>query len=53
MGYYSFAGHVLEAGGRDVSGLPGWTLAAAVGAAWALALYALASSVFGRGNGDS
>jgi hypothetical protein len=48
MGYYSLAGHVLEAGSRDVSGLPGWTLAAAIGAAWLLALYALASAAFGR-----
>jgi hypothetical protein len=48
MGYYSFAGHVLEAGQRDVSGLPGWTLAAAVGAGWLLALYALASAVLAR-----
>src|SRR3954451_15035146 len=45
MGYYSFAGHVLEAGARDVSGLPGWALATAVGAGWLLALYALASAV--------
>ncbi|MEA3039467.1 MAG: hypothetical protein QOE79_1980 [Sphingomonadales bacterium] len=48
MGYYSFVGHVLEAGARDVSGLPGWTLAAAVGAGWLLALYALASAVASR-----
>ncbi|MEA3061352.1 MAG: hypothetical protein QOJ94_1133 [Sphingomonadales bacterium] len=48
MGYYSFAGHVLEAGARDVSGLPGWALAAAVGAAWLIALYALASAVASR-----
>lgn len=48
MGYYSFAGHLLEAQARDVSGLPGWILAAAVGAAWLLAVYALASAVFGR-----
>jgi hypothetical protein len=48
MGYYSFAGHVLEARARDVSGLPGWTLAAAVGAGWLLALYALASAVAGH-----
>jgi hypothetical protein len=45
MGYYSFAGHVLAARARDVSGLPGWTLAAAVGAAWLVALYALASAI--------
>src|SRR4051812_14998689 len=48
MGYYSFAGHVLEAGARDVSGFPGWTLAAAIGAAWLLALNALASAVASR-----
>lgn len=47
MGFYSFAGHVLDAHARDVSGLPGWTLAAAIGAAWLLALYALASAVLG------
>lgn len=47
MGYYSFAGHLAEASRRDVSGLPGWALAAAVGAAWLLALYALLSAVLG------
>src|SRR3954467_4341697 len=40
MGYYSFAGHLMEAGARDVSGLPGWTLAAAGGAAWVRPLFA-------------
>ena len=49
MGYCSFVGHVLEAQARDVSGLPGGTLAAAVGAAWLIALYALASALWGRG----
>lgn len=48
MGYYSFAGHVLEARARDVSGLPGWVLAAAVGSGWLLACYALASAVASR-----
>src|SRR3954469_20514437 len=48
MGFYSFAGHLVEAGARDVSGLPGWALAAAVGAAWLIALYALASAVASR-----
>jgi hypothetical protein len=47
MGYYSFAGHVRAVRATDVSGLPGWTLAAAVGAAWLLALYALASALRG------
>jgi hypothetical protein len=45
MGCYSFAGHLLSAGRADVSGLPGWALAALVGAGWLLALYALVSAV--------
>jgi hypothetical protein len=45
MGYYSFVGHVLAWRDRDVSMLPGWVLAAAVGAAWLVALYALASAI--------
>src|SRR3954451_21529718 len=32
LGYYSWAGAVRAAGGSDFSGLPGWALAAAVGA---------------------
>jgi hypothetical protein len=45
MGYYSFVGHLLRIASPDVSGLPGWTLAAAIGLGWALALYALLSAL--------
>ncbi|MDB5692878.1 MAG: hypothetical protein JWO81_1941 [Alphaproteobacteria bacterium] len=45
MGYYSFVGHVLAWRDRDVSALPGWVLAAAVGLGWLVALYALISAV--------
>jgi hypothetical protein len=48
VGYYSFVGHVLVARSPDVSGVPGWTLAALVGAAWAVALYALVSLLAAR-----
>lgn len=45
MGYYSFAGHVAHAAERDVSSLSGWTMVAAVGAIWALALYTLLACI--------
>jgi hypothetical protein len=45
MGYYSFAGHMLAWRDRDVGGLPGWVLVAAIGLGWLVALYALISAV--------
>jgi hypothetical protein len=51
MGYYSFVRHLLAVGSPDVSGLPGWTLAIAVGLAWLVALYALASVIWVREGG--
>ena len=45
MGYYSLVGHLLRIGERDVSGLPGWVLAAAIGLGWLVVLYALASTL--------
>jgi hypothetical protein len=48
MGYYSFVGHVMDAGARDVSGAPGIALAIAVGLGWALALAMLAASIVAR-----
>jgi hypothetical protein len=48
MGYYSFVGHVMDAGARDGSGVPGVVLALVVGAGWLLALAMLASSIIAR-----
>ena len=48
MGYYSFVGHVLAWRDRDVSALPGWVLAVAVGLLWLVALYGLVSAVAAR-----
>jgi len=43
MGYCSLVGHLMRIGEADVSGLPGWTITAAIGIGWLLALYALVS----------
>jgi hypothetical protein len=51
MGYYSFVGHLLAVDSPDVSGLSGSTLAIAVGLAWLVALYALASVIWVRESG--
>jgi hypothetical protein len=45
MGWYSLVGHLLAIGETDVSGLPGWALAAVIGLGWLLVLYALASTL--------
>lgn len=45
MGYYSLVGHLLRIGEPDVSGLPGWTVTAAIGLGWLLVLYGLASTL--------
>lgn len=47
MGYYSFAGHLVRFREPDVSGLPGWLLASAIGIGWCIALYAFASAILG------
>jgi hypothetical protein len=45
IGYCSLVGHLLRIGERDVSGLPGWVLAVAIGLGWLAVLYALASTL--------
>ncbi|MEA3016794.1 MAG: hypothetical protein QOI38_1516 [Sphingomonadales bacterium] len=45
LGYYSLVGHLLRTGEADVSGLPGWTVMAAIGIGWLVTLYALASTL--------
>jgi len=45
MGYHSFLGHLLRWNESDVSSLPGWVVAAIVGAGTLLAIYATFSSV--------
>ena len=45
MGYYSFVGHVLRIGERDVSGLSGASVTAGIGIGLAIAAWALVSTI--------
>ena len=45
MGYYSFVGHLLRIGERDVSGLPQAAITAVIGVGLAIAVWALVSTI--------